>query len=60
MLSRSPWRQRLSREQRASRLALIQTMCPPLSATDAGCPAEEVSMLLASAVTEPAAAQAAR
>ena len=60
VLSRSPWRQRLSREQRASLLALIQTMCPPLSATDADCPAEEVSKLLASAVTEPAAAQAAR
>ena len=60
VLSRSPWRQRLSREQRASLLALIQTMCPPLSATDAGCPAEEVSKLLASAVTEPAAVQAAR
>ena len=60
VLSRSPWRQRLSREQRASLLALIQTMCPPLSATDADCPAEEVSKLLASAVTEPAAVQAAR
>ena len=60
VLSRSPWRQRLSREQRASLRALIQTMCPPLSATDADCPAEEVSKLLASAVTEPAAAQAAR
>ena len=60
VLSRSPWRQRLSREQRASLLALIQTMCPPLSAPDADSPAEEVSKLLASAVTEPAAAQAAR
>ena len=60
VLSRTPWRLCLSREQRASLLALIQTMSPPLSATDADCPAEEVSKLLASAVTEPAAAQAAR
>jgi DNA-binding MarR family transcriptional regulator len=60
VLNRSPWRQCLNREQRASLLALIQTMSPPLSATDADCPAEEVSKLLANAVTEPATAQAAR
>jgi len=60
VLSRVPWRRCLSREQRASLLALIKTMSPPLSATEADCPAEEVSKLLASAVTEPAAAQAAR
>ena len=60
VLSRSPWRRCLSQEQRLSLLALVQTMSPPLSATDADCPAEEVSKLLASAVTEPAAAQAAR
>ena len=60
VLSRTPWRQNLSREQRASLLALIHTMSPPLSATDADCPAEEVSKLLASAVTAPATAQAAR
>jgi len=60
VLSRSPWRRCLSQEQRLSLLALVQTMSPPLSATDADCPAEEVSKLLASAVTEPAAVQAAR
>jgi len=60
VLSRSPWRRCLSQEQRLSLLALVQTMSPPLSATDADCPAEEVSKLLASAVTEPAAARAAR
>ena len=60
VLSRSPWRQHLSPEQRASLLTLIRAMSPPLSATDADCPAEEVSKLQASAVTEPAAAQAAR
>src|SRR5690349_23159742 len=37
LLSRTPWRQGLTQEQRASFLALIRTMCPPLSATDAGC-----------------------
>ena len=61
VLSHTPWRQCLSREQRANLLALIQTMSPPLSATEAGCPAEEVSTLLASAVASvPAPAPAAR
>jgi DNA-binding MarR family transcriptional regulator len=61
VLSRTPWRQSLSREQRASLLALIRQMSPPLSATGADCPAEEVSKLLASAaVPVPAAAPAAR
>lgn len=49
VLSRTPWRQSLSREQRASLLALIRTMNPPLSATEAGTPCEEVSKLLDSA-----------
>ena len=49
VLSRTPWRQSLSREQRASLLALIRTMSPPLSATEAGTPCEEVSKLLDSA-----------
>lgn len=61
LLSRTPWRQSLTQEQRASLLALIHTMSPPLSATAAGCPAEEVSELLASAAAPaPAAARAAR
>ena len=61
VLSRTPWRQSLSREQRTSLLALIRTMSPPLSAAEAGAPCEEVSKLLASAA-EPlsAAAPAAR
>ena len=60
-LSRTPWRQCLSREQRTSLLALIQTMSPPLSATEGDCPGEEVRKLLVSAA-EPisAAAPAAR
>jgi hypothetical protein len=57
VLSRTPWRQSLSREQRASLLALIQAMSPPLSATEADCPGEEVSKLLVSAA-EPIAAAA--
>jgi DNA-binding MarR family transcriptional regulator len=61
LLSRTPWRQCLTQEQRASLLALIHAMSPPLSATEAGCPAEEVSDLLASAAAAaPAAARAAR
>jgi DNA-binding MarR family transcriptional regulator len=47
MLSRTPWRQALTQEQRASLLALIHTMSPPLSATEAVCPGEGVSKLLA-------------
>ena len=57
VLSHTPWRQSLSREQRASLLALIQAMSPPLSATEANCPAEEVSKLLVSAA-EPVSAAA--
>jgi DNA-binding MarR family transcriptional regulator len=57
LLSRTPWRQGLTQEQRASFLALIRTMCPPLSATDAGCAAEEVSKLLAG-TAEPISAAA--
>jgi DNA-binding MarR family transcriptional regulator len=59
LLSRTPWRQRLSKEQRASLLALVHTMSPPLSQTVTGCPAEEVSTLLASAAASmPAPASA--
>ena len=60
VLSRTPWRQCLSREQRTSLLGLIRAMSPPLSATEAeNC--EEVNKLLVSAA-EPisAAARAAR
>ena len=57
VLSHTPWRQSLSREQRTSLLALIRTMNPPLSAAEAECPAEEVSKLLVSAA-EPASAAA--
>ncbi len=60
VLSRTPWRQFLSREQRDSLLDLIRAMSPPLSATEAeNC--EEVNKLLVSAA-EPvsAAAPAAR
>lgn len=61
VLSHTPWRQSLSREQRASLLALIRTMNPPLSATEAGCPGEEASKHLVSAAEPvPAAAPAAR
>ena len=61
VLSRTPWRQCLTREQRTSLLALIHTMSPPLSATEAGCPGEEVSKLLVGAAEQiSAAAPAAR
>jgi len=59
LLSRTPWRQSLTREQRASLLALVQTMSPPLSATEAECPAEEVSKLLAGTAAPISAAVAA-
>jgi DNA-binding MarR family transcriptional regulator len=60
ILARSPWRQALSTDERASLLALVRKMSPPLSATSAGCPAEEVSEFLATAaplVAQPAPGQ---
>jgi len=59
LLSRTPWRQSLTQEQRASLLALIHTMSPPLSASGADCPGEEVSKLLAGAAARMPAAVAA-
>jgi DNA-binding MarR family transcriptional regulator len=60
VLSRTPWRQCLSREQRTSLLALIRAMSPPLSATEAET-CEEVNKLLVSAAEPiPAAAPAAQ
>jgi DNA-binding MarR family transcriptional regulator len=56
VLSRTPWRQCLTREQRASLLALIRAMSPPLSATEAET-CEEVNKLLVSAA-EPISAAA--
>jgi DNA-binding MarR family transcriptional regulator len=50
ILARAPWRQALSMEDRACLLKLVHRMSPPLSATDADCPAEEVSNFLATAV----------
>jgi DNA-binding MarR family transcriptional regulator len=49
VLARTPWRQKLSRDQRTSLLGLLRAMSPPLSVTDGPCPAGEVSNLLASA-----------
>jgi DNA-binding MarR family transcriptional regulator len=50
ILSRTPWRQGLSPDERASLLELVHKMSPPLSATErAGCPGEEVSDFLATA-----------
>ncbi len=56
LLSRTPWRQALTPEQRASLLALIPTMSPPLSATEAECPGEGVSKLMAGAAAPISAA----
>jgi DNA-binding MarR family transcriptional regulator len=47
VLSRAPWRQALTTQQRASLLALLHTMSPPLSTTEAECPGEGVRKLLA-------------
>ena len=52
MVDRSPWRQALTPEERATLISLIHKMAPPLSATDpADCPAEEVTNFLATAAT---------
>ena len=60
ILARTPWRRALSPDERASLLALVHKMSPPLSATKGGCPAEEVSEFLATAaplVAQPAPGQ---
>jgi DNA-binding MarR family transcriptional regulator len=57
VLSRAPWRKALTTQQRASLLALLHAMAPPLSATEAECPGEGVSKLLAG-TTEPVSAAA--
>jgi DNA-binding MarR family transcriptional regulator len=49
ILSRTPWRRELSPDERASLLKLCHKMSRPLSATEANCPAEEVSDFLATA-----------
>jgi DNA-binding MarR family transcriptional regulator len=55
MLDRSPWRQYLNNEERATLITLIHKMAPPLSATDpADCAAEGVTSFLAAAATPPA------
>ena len=52
MLERSPWRQFLTGDERATLISLIHKMAPPLSATDpADCPAKEVTNFLATAAT---------
>ena len=52
MLDRSPWRQALTQEERATLISLIHKMAPPLSATNpADCPSEEVTDFLATAAT---------
>jgi DNA-binding MarR family transcriptional regulator len=65
ILTRSPWRQALSLDERASLLALVRKMSPPLSTVAVDCPfdevegpAKEVSEFLATAA--PLAAQPAR
>jgi DNA-binding MarR family transcriptional regulator len=60
VLSHTPWRRSLTQEQRASLLALIRTMSPPLSAAEAECPGEEVSKFLAGAAAQISAAVAAK
>ena len=54
MLERSPWRQSLTGEERATLISLIHKMAPPLSATPAtDCPGGEVTNFLAAAATPP-------
>jgi DNA-binding MarR family transcriptional regulator len=54
MLDRSPWRQYLTQDERATLITLIHKMAPPLSATPAAdCRPEEVTSFLAAAATPP-------
>ncbi len=61
ILARTPWRRKLSPDERTSLLALLRTMSPLLSATEvAGWPSEEVSNFLETAaplVASPACEQ---
>jgi DNA-binding MarR family transcriptional regulator len=53
MLARLPWRQALSQDERAMLVKLIHKLAPPLSVTEANCPVEEVTDLLATASAPP-------
>ena len=54
MLERSPWRQALTPDERATLISLIHKMAPPLSATTPDdCPAGELTNFLATAATPP-------
>ena len=59
VLSRAPWHQALTTQQRASLLALLHAMSPPLSATERNAPGEGVSKLMAGAAAPITAAAAA-
>lgn len=54
LLARLPLRSCLSRTERLTLLGLLHKMAPPISATGASCPAEEVTGFLATAATPPA------
>jgi DNA-binding MarR family transcriptional regulator len=55
MAARVPWRAALTRDERTDLLGLLHKMTPPLSVSEAPCPAEEVSEFLASAAAPPLA-----
>jgi DNA-binding MarR family transcriptional regulator len=57
MATRMPWRETLTRDERASLLALIQKMTPPSPATDDRWPAEEVKDFLSAAAPPPSGAR---
>ncbi len=54
MLARLPMRRCLTQGERVTLLGLLHKMAPPISATDAPCPVEEVTGFLANAATPPA------
>jgi DNA-binding MarR family transcriptional regulator len=53
MLARLPMRSCLTHDERVTLLGLLHKMAQPASATDAPCPVEEVTGLLANAATPP-------
>lgn len=55
MATRMPWRAALSAEERASLLALMLKMAPPIAPAGDRCPAEEVKNILAAGATAPPA-----
>ena len=57
MAARAPWRAALTHDERSCLLGLLHKITPPLSASEAPCPVEEVKGFLANAAAPPLASE---